>query len=72
MKPTHTRRCAPRAIACLLASALGAGASAGVPSAPIATWTDSPTTWLYYVVIAIICAATFALSTMSSKRGHQD
>lgn len=63
-------RSALRAVA--LAALCAAPAFATTARAPVTTYVDSPKTWIYYVVIAVLAAATVGVSIMSSKRGHQD
>ncbi|MBL0922118.1 MAG: hypothetical protein IBJ10_08325 [Phycisphaerales bacterium] len=44
-----------------------AQATPPVPAAP-----ESPPIFVYYGVMAVLLIATFVISVMPSKRGHQD
>lgn len=39
---------------------------------PVPTASDSPPIFIYYGVLAVLLVATFLISVMPSKRGHQD
>lgn len=39
---------------------------------PVPTTAESPPIYLYYGVMAVLLIATFLISVMPSKRGHQD
>lgn len=56
---------------CLFALA-ASSAWAQAPTPPTPKQVDNPSTWLYYLIIAVLLGATIVVSVLPSKRGHLD
>lgn len=67
---THRFRDSIGAALALLATSSAALAQAPTPPTP--RQVDSPATWLYYLIIAVLLGATIIVSVFPSKRGHLD
>ncbi len=65
-------RKASLAILTHLALAAGAIAQAAAGGPPVPKISDSPKTWLYYLIIAVLAGVAVAISIMPAKRGHMD
>ncbi len=70
MSLKHSRERMLGALIGLVATA--ASATAQAPTPPVPKQADTPQVWLYYLVIAVLLAATVIVSVIPSKRGHLD
>lgn len=69
--PAPTRRLATGALALALTGAGALAQSAG-GGPPLPQAADSPPSWLYFIVVGVLVAATVGASLLPSKRGHLD
>lgn len=56
----------------LAMASLASSALAQAPTPPTPKVVDTPSTWLYYLIIAALVGATLVASVLPSKRGHMD
>lgn len=72
---THAPARAARPLAAASALALFAASQAFAQSGsgpPLPQAADEPPTWLYFIIVGLLVAATVGASLLPSKRGHLD